>query len=296
MKEYKVAIIGCGVAGMTAAMYVKRAGLTCVLLEGKVPGGQVIDNGSIENYPGFDTITGSELALRIMKQLKQLEIDILYDSITNIEISGEEKIITGTKEKIKAQYVILATGRSPRKLGLENEASLLGRGLSYCAICDGTIYKNKEVIVIGGGDSAMEAVRYLSHLASKITLVHRRAEYRAKSYLQEDVKSLPNVTRETGEVMALNTKEKTFSSLLLTTGKEIEASAIFVYIGQVPNTTFLEKVVALDEQGYIIVDKNYQTNIDGIYAIGDCIPKTAYQIVTAMADAATCALTIAGRN
>lgn len=296
MKEYKVAIIGCGVAGMTAAMYLKRAGLTCVLLEGKIPGGQIIDNGSIENYPGFDTITGSELSLRIMKQLKILGIDILYDSITKIEDADGEKIITGLKEKIKAQYIILATGRSPRKLGLKNEASLLGRGLSYCAICDGTIYKNKEVIVVGGGDSAMEAVRYLSHLASKITLVHRRLEYRAKSYLQEEVSALSNVIKETGEVSVLNTKEQKFSSLILKDGKEIEASAIFIYIGQVPNTAFLKNTVALDEQGYVIVDKDYQTNINGIYAIGDCIPKTVYQIVTAMSDAASCALKIVGRN
>lgn len=295
MKKYDVAIIGCGPAGMCAAIYLARCGISCCILEGSVPGGQMIDNGMIENYPGFKSISGSELALLIMGQLKELSVPILYQKVLDIALLDNKKIVSTAKEKIEVDYVIIATGRKPKKLGVTNEDILSGKGISYCAICDGTLYKNKDVLVIGGSDSAFEAVSYLSRFVSHVTLIHRRDEYRAKKMLIDKVKALENVSFVVGEVEEFVSEKDLLSGVILKDGKNIPANGAFVYIGQLPNTDIFKNLGILDELSYIKVDEDYQTSIDGIYAIGDCILKEEFQIVIAMGEAAKVALGIARR-
>lgn len=295
MKKYDVAIVGCGPAGMCAAIYLARCGISCCILEGSVPGGQMIDNGMIENYPGFKSISGSELALLIMGQLKELSVPILYQKVLDIVLLDNKKIVSTAKEKIEVDYVIIATGRKPKKLGVTNEDILSGKGVSYCAICDGTLYKDKDVLVIGGSDSAFEAVSYLSRFVSRVTLVHRRDEFRAKKMLIDKVKALENVSFVVGEVEEFVSEKDLLSGVLLKDGKSIPANGAFVYIGQLPNTDIFKKLGILDDFSYIRVDENYQTSIDGIYAVGDCILKEEFQIVIAMGEAAKVALAIARR-
>ncbi len=296
MKEYKVVIIGAGVAGLTAAIYLKRAGISCCILEGRIPGGQIIDNGTIENYPGFSKISGSDLTLAILKQIKSLEVPIFYQEVSSISLTKTCKKVLTPKNVFSCQNVIMATGRSPRKLALANEDKLLGKGLSYCAICDGSLYKDQEVLIVGGGDSAFEAASYLSNLASSVTLIHRRQEYRASQYLQDKVKSLSNVTYVTAQVVELLVTDGIFSGVVLDNGQRIVAKALFIYVGQLPNTALVAPFSITDAAGYISVDDTFATKIEGLYAIGDCVAKSTYQIITAMADAAVCALTISRRG
>lgn len=295
MKQYKVAIIGCGVAGMTAAIYLARSSTPCCIIEGNIPGGQIIDNGAIENYPGFESISGSQLALNILKQVTQLKVPVLYQKIIDIELKENQKILHGEKEDIIAEYVIIATGRHPRQLEIENENRFRGQGISYCAVCDGTLYKNKNVLVIGGSNSAFEAALYLSKFAKHVTLLHRRNTYRAQSYLIDKAKKSSNIIFETGEVMAFQNEKDIICGVELKDGRTLAVDGIFIYIGQNPSTQMFESLGICDEAGYIKVDCSYQTNIDGIYAIGDCIAKEDYQIVIAMGEAAHAALAIARR-
>ncbi len=286
--KYDVIVVGCGVAGMTAAIYLKRSGLSCMILEGKMPGGQVVENDKIENYPGFVSISGSDLALSILKQVKEQGIPICYEMVE--EVTKDKKVRTAKKE-YQANYIILATGRKPRMLGLESEEKYRNKGISYCAVCDGSLYKKKDVVVVGGGDSALEMVLYLSPLVKHLTLLHRRDTYRAKDTTIEKIKNLKNVSFVTGEVKEF-TGEDQLNGILLKDGKKLSCEGAFLGIGQIPNTSFLSSLGILDEEGYIKVDKDYETAINGIYAIGDCLKKEYYQIVIAMGEAASCALTI----
>lgn len=296
MEEYKVVIIGCGVAGMTAAIYLARAGISCCILEANAPGGQIIDNGMIENYPGFLAIRGTDLALKILEQVKQLEVPVFYQKVKTIEVEEGKKIIHTSRDDFECDYMIIATGRHPKTLGLTNEAEYVGRGVSYCAICDGALYKHKNVVVVGGSDSAFSAVRYLAKLVNHVTLIHRRKTYRAQQALIDEVYKLNNVSFITGEVASLQVDaNKVLSSITLTDGQVIATAALFIYIGQVPTTTAFESLSICDENGYIQVNQQYETKIDGIYAIGDCIAKEDYQIVIAMGEAAQVALAITRR-
>ena len=290
MKKTTVGIIGCGVAGMTAAIYLKRAGISCLLIEGQVPGGQIIDNDDIENYPGFSKISGSDLALAILKQLKELEVEILYDQVKEIK-NGKTKQILCQKEIIEADKIIIATGRHPRKLEVKGEEQLRRKGISYCAICDGSLYKEKQILVVGGGNSALEAALYLSRLAKKVILLHRRENYRAESFLVERLKEKNNVICQTGEVEEFKGKDH-LESVILKDKTILSCDAAFIYIGQLPTTDIFQNLPILGSDGYIKVDSHFQTKEKGIYAIGDCIKKESYQIVIAMGEAATCALSI----
>ena len=290
MKKTTVGIIGCGVAGMTAAIYLKRAGISCLLIEGQVPGGQIIDNDDIENYPGFSKISGSDLALAILKQLKELEVEILYDQVKEIK-NGKTKQILCQKEIIEADKIIIATGRHPRKLEVKGEEKLRNKGLSYCAICDGSLYKGKNVLVVGSGNSAMESALYLSHIAKQVILLHRRNTYRADSFLIKKVKGQKNIIFQTGEVEELEGETK-LDKVRLKDQTNLQVDGLFPCIGQIPTTDFLKKLNILTEDGYIEVNSNFETKQKGIYAIGDCIKKEHYQIVIAMGEAAACALNL----
>ena len=291
MKKTTVGIIGSGVAGMTAAIYLARAGIDCILLEQAAPGGQIINNNDIENYHGFTKISGSDLTLAILKQLKELNVKIQYDKVEKIKIGKTKKRILCSKEEIEVDKIIIATGRHPKRLEVKGEEKLRNKGLSYCAICDGSLYKGKNVLVVGGGNSAMESALYLSHIAKQVILLHRRNTYRADSFLIKKVKGQKNIIFQTGEVEELEGETK-LDKVRLKDQTNLQVDGLFPCIGQIPTTDFLKKLNILTEDGYIEVNSNFETKQKGIYAIGDCIKKEHYQIVIAMGEAAACALNL----
>lgn len=291
MNDYKVIIIGCGVAGMTAAIYLKRAGVSCVILEKSMPGGQIVDNGNILNYPGFSSISGSDLALNILSQVNSLNIPVKYEEVLEIKVDNNKKKVITSKSEYVSDYIIIATGRNPKMLGVRGEKEFRARGISYCAVCDGSLYKDKEVVVIGASDSAFEGAIYLSKLASKVTILYRNS-FRAKSYLQDMVKIIDNINFVKGEVDSF---EKDDKMVVKTKDNDLVCDGVFIYVGQVPNASFVSNLGILDDKGYILVDSNLMTSIDGIYAVGDSLNKLDYQIVIAMGEAAKCALEIVRR-
>jgi len=296
--NYNTVIIGSGVAGMTAAIYLARANISVCILENDVPGGQIIRTSIINNYPGFTSVEGPELAMNMYKQVSNLKVPYFYTEALEI-INKQDKKIVKTKDKeIICKNVIIATGRSPRKLNIPNEEKLIGKGISYCAICDAGLYKGKEVVVIGGGKSALEESLYLSKICSKVTLIHRRDEFRADEGLVNEVRYKENIEVFTNkEVIEFVQENDKLSSIVVRNKnnevEEIKVDGCFEYIGQIPNTNNFNCLDILDKDGYVEVDENYETKIKNIYAIGDCIKKELYQIITACNDGALVANRIA---
>ena len=289
--KYDVLIIGCGVAGMTAAIYLKRSGISCAIFESSMPWGQIVSNDKIENYPGFSSVSGSDLAISILNQVKELEIPVIFEKVEKVIDNQEVKEVVTDKNTYTSSKIIIATGRKSKKLNVLFEDKYLNHGLSFCAVCDGNLYKDKDVVVIGGGDSAFESANYLSHLAKSVTLLHRREEFRAKKSLVDKVENLDNVSFVLGEVVSF-LGEDNLTGIKLKDERVIDCDAVFVCIGQIPNTEFLSDLNILSKDSYIEVDNNFETKIKGIYAIGDCVFKPHYQIVIAMSEAARCALNV----
>ena len=292
--DYNTVIIGSGVAGMTAAIYLKRARKSVCILEDGVPGGQITLTSAVENYPGFKSISGSDLALNIYNQVLDLGVDYIYKKACKVEVVNDKiKILTPDAE-ITANNLIIATGRSPRKLEVKMEDRLIGNGVSFCATCDSSLYKNKKVAVIGGGTSALEEAVYLSKICDSVTLIHRRDVFTAPEALIETVKSTKNINIITNSVVKeFKTNDNRLSKIILEDKNknltEIDVDGCFEYIGQVPNTDIFKDLNILDEKGYVNVNDNYETSIPGIYAVGDCIKKDLYQVITACSDGATAA-------
>jgi len=301
MSEYDVIIIGGGPAGLTAALYTTRARLKTLLLEKMVPGGQAALAWTIENYPGFpEGIGGPELMERIGKQAEKYGLEIKSEEVVKVNLSSEderskrklEKVVNTEKEEYKTVALIVATGTRLRKLEVPGEERLIGRGVAYCATCDGPLFKNRKVVVVGGGDAAVEEALFLSKFAEKVTLIHRRDKLRASKIMQERAVSNPKleflwksiVTEILGETEVEGVKVRN-----LETGKDLtlEAKGVFVYIGTVPNTGFLKGVVEMDKEGFIITDENMETSVKGIYACGDVRKKLLRQVVTACGEGAT---------
>lgn len=292
--DYNTVIIGSGVAGMTAAIYLKRARKSVCILENSVPGGQITLTSAVENYPGFKSISGSDLALNIYNQVLDLGVDYIYKKACKVQVVNDKiKILTPDAE-ITANNLIIATGRSPRKLEVKMEDRLIGNGVSFCATCDSSLYKNKKVAVIGGGTSALEEAVYLSKICDSVTLIHRRDVFTAPEALIETVKSTKNINIITNSVVKeFKTNDNRLSKIILEDKNknltEIDVDGCFEYIGQVPNTDIFKDLNILDEKGYVNVNDNYETSIPGIYAVGDCIKKDLYQVITACSDGATAA-------
>lgn len=289
--KYDVLIAGCGVAGMTAAIYLKRSGISCAIFESSMPGGQIVSNDKIENYPGFFSVSGSDLAISILNQVKELEIPVIFEKVEKVIDNQEIKEVVTDKNTYTSSKIIIATGRKSKKLNVLFEDKYFNHGLSFCAVCDGNLYKDKDVVVIGGGDSAFESANYLSHLAKSVTVLHRREEFRAKDSLVDKVKNLDNVSFVLGEAISF-LGEDNLTGVKLKDERVIDCDAVFVCIGQIPNTEFLNDLNILSKDGYIEVDDNFETKIKGIYAVGDCVFKPHYQIVIAMSEAARCALNV----
>ena len=291
MKTYECVIIGAGVAGMTAAIYLKRAGISVLLLEKGVPGGQINKTSIIENYPGFKTIDGPTLAMNMLDQVQSLDIPYQYGNVISIEVDGDHKIIKTDMETIIAFRIILASGRKPRELGLSNEKKLLGSGISYCAYCDGMLYKNQDVVVIGGGNSALEEALYLADICKTVYIVHRRLEYRADDILVKKLKKYDNIKPcLVQNVIEILEKDNRVSGVRLSNNSILPVTGVFIYIGQIPETSFIEDLITLKD-GYVMTNEHLETNIPGIYACGDVIKKELYQISTAIGEGA-----LAGTN
>ena len=277
MKESKVIILGSGISGMTASIYLKRGGITPIIIENNAPGGTLNIIPSIENYPGFNEISGPDLAVNIYNQTKQLGIEYIYRNIEKIDLKN--KIIDND---IKFGYLIIATGRRARLLGLENEDKYLGRGISTCALCDGTFYKDKEVIVVGGSSSAISEALYLSNICKRVTIIHRGDSYRAQKILIDKLGSTKNIKQIfNANVIKYNIKNNKIIGVTLDNNKKIKADGIFLGIGSIPNSDIFE---VEKEDNYIIVDNEMKTNIDYVYAIGDVTKKNTYQLITASSD------------
>ena len=285
---YDVIIIGMGISGVPAGIYAKRAGLNVLMFEKKYVGGILADIGKIKNYPGFEEISGPDLANNLMAQVKSLEIPYKMEEVLSVEITDEIKKVTTKSGTYEAKNIIAATGRTPKYLGLDNEKDYLGKGLSTCATCDGNFYKGEDVAVVGSGNSALSEALYLSKLCRKVYLLHRGVEFKGEKILVDQVKSIPNIEIIDGvKVDKINETDGKISSVLLDNGNTIDVKGVFIYIGYKPDTQIFKDLNVTNINGDILVDEVCATKIEGFYAIGDCIKKGVYQLVTAAGDAAT---------
>ncbi|ASA97957.1 MULTISPECIES: thioredoxin-disulfide reductase [Anoxybacillus] len=289
-KVYDVIIIGAGPAGMTAAVYTSRANLSTLMLERGVPGGQMVNTEEVENYPGYDHILGPELASKMFEHAKKFGAEYAYGDVKEV-IDGEAyKTVVTSNQQYKARAVIIATGAEYKKLGVPGEKELGGRGVSYCAVCDGAFFKGKELVVVGGGDSAVEEGVYLTRFASKVTIVHRRDQLRAQKILQQRAfanEKIDFIWNHT--VKQINEKDGRVGSVTLVhtqTGEEREfpCDGVFIYIGMVPLTKPFASLGITNENGYIETNELMETKVPGIFAAGDVREKSLRQIVTATGD------------
>ncbi|QGH34127.1 thioredoxin-disulfide reductase [Gracilibacillus salitolerans] len=287
---YDVIIAGAGPAGMTAAVYTSRANLDTLMLERGIPGGQMANTEDVENYPGYDHILGPDLSNKMFDHAKKFGAEYAYGDIKEVIDHGDYKTIVAGAKEYKTKAVIITTGAQFKKLGIPGEDELGGRGVSYCAVCDGAFFKEKELIVVGGGDSAVEEGVYLTRFASKVTIVHRRDELRAQKILQDRafnndkidfiwdtiVKSINEKDGKVGSVTLFNKK----------TGEEYEhkTDGTFVYIGMVPLSEPFKSLGVTNEEGYIPTNENMETSVPGVFAAGDIREKGLRQIVTATGD------------
>lgn len=289
---YDVAIIGGGPGGYAAALYCARAGLSAVVLEKLSPGGQMGTTDRIENYPGFpDGISGFELGVRMQQSAERFGAETRLTEVRAAELAAKEKVLHTAEGDVRARTVILATGASPRELGLPEEQSLRGRGVSYCATCDGMFYRGKEVVIVGGGDTAAADAVFLSKLCRTVTLVHRRDALRASKAYLDPLSRCENLRYVWNAQVVSILHENTVTGVTLRdrkTGRtqELACDGVFVAIGQTPNTTLFRGQVAMDEAGYLLTDETMRTDLPGVYAVGDVRQKTLRQIVTAVADGA----------
>ncbi|MFJ8236706.1 thioredoxin-disulfide reductase [Ureibacillus sp. NPDC094379] len=289
-KIYDVVIIGAGPAGMTAAVYASRANLSTIMIERGIPGGQMANTEEVENYPGFDTILGPELSTKMFEHAKKFGAEYAYGDVSEI-INGEDyKIIKAGSKEYKTRSIIITSGAEYKKMGIPGEKELGGRGVSYCAVCDGAFFKQKNLIVVGGGDSAVEEGVYLTRFADKVTIVHRRDQLRAQKILQdrafanEKVDFIWNNT-----IKEINEKDGKVGSVTLVntvdgTEQEVEADGVFIYIGMIPLTAPFQNLGILNEQGYVVTNDKMETSVKGIFAAGDVRDKMLRQIVTATGD------------
>lgn len=301
MEKYDVIIIGAGPAGLTAAIYASRANLTVLIIEAEVNGGKLSKTYEIENYPGIKKIGGLELANQLTEHAQNFGARLISGSVDSITDNGSDKTVKlKNGEEYEGKYVIVATGTKERTLDLPEADRFTGRGISYCAVCDGFFYRKKKVVIIGGGNSALEESLYLASLAEKVTIVIRRDVFRAEASIVEKVRNSENIeiiTKHVPEALIIEDDRITGISLKdVDTGEimNVECSGIFPYIGADPCTSFLDPSI-LDQNGYIIVNSDMSTAIDGLYAAGDCTSKALRQVVTACNDGAIAANSIASR-
>ena len=291
-----VAIIGAGTAGLTAAIYARRAGRSVVIFEGEAPGGQIINTPEIDNFPGLPGVSGYEYANKLYEQAQQFGAEFVFDTVKKVSGSLEEgfRIITEYGTECEAKTIIIASGVKRREMGLAGEQEYTGRGISYCATCDGAFFKGKTAAVFGGGNTAVEDAIYLSEICKKVYIIHRRNQFRADATLVDELLANDNVeTKLSYTVSAIHGDDK-LTSVTLTSveghDEELVTDALFVAIGLIPENGVFKDLVDLDEAGYVIADETCETSAPGVFAAGDCRTKDVRQLVTAAADGATAAI------
>ena len=291
---YDIIIVGAGPAGLTAAIYGVRANKKVLVLEARSYGGQIINANKIENYPALKNISGFDFASNLYNQANDLGAEIKFEKVININDLKDIKEVETTDNKYKSKTIILATGADNRKLNLENEKELIGKGVSYCATCDGNFYKEKVVAVVGGGNTAAEDALYLSDIVKKVYLIHRRDEFRASLSTLEQLKKKENVEFiYNSNVTMLNGIEKLESIEVMDKNnnkKNIKIDGLFIAVGQVPSNENFRNLIKMDDNGYIIAKEDCHTNIEGIFAAGDSRTKDLRQLVTATSDGAIAAV------
>jgi thioredoxin reductase (NADPH) len=288
---YDVLIIGTGPAGITAGIYAKRANLKVAMFEKDTPGGQLSKYNEIENYTGAKKVAGYELATMMIDHAYELGIEVIYDEVLSVELDGNTKVLKTPSKTYKAKAVIVATGNVPRRLGVENEDALAMNGISWCAICDGPLYKDRKVIVIGGGNSAVEEAAYLATLATHVTVVQNLDDLTADLKAQDILRAMKNVEFRYGSVVKkFLMDEKGLTGAIITNKKgeeeEILADGVFEYVGLIPVTTFVKNLGVTNKYGFIEANEKMETKVPGVYAAGDVIVKQIRQVITAAADGA----------
>lgn len=292
-----IAIIGAGPAGLTAGLYAARAGMDAVVFERVSPGGQLAQTDHLENYPGFPEGTeGFQLAFSMKQQADNFGVRTVSEEVVSVDLQSDPKVLTTPFGTHLARAVIVATGARPRKLGVANEDKLTGRGVSYCATCDGNFFRGKTVAVVGGGNTAAADALYLARICEKVYLIHRRDQLRATAVYHQRLADLPNVefvwnstvssleANEAGALERVEVRDKNTGDTRL-----LEVSGLFVAVGTIPNTEFLDGALTLDEAGYIVADETGATSVGGVWAAGDVRTKQLRQVVTAVSDGAVCA-------
>ncbi|MBB6445091.1 thioredoxin-disulfide reductase [Bacillus benzoevorans] len=298
-KIYDVIIAGAGPAGMTAAVYTSRANLSTLMLERGIPGGQMANTEEIENYPGYESILGPELSTKMFEHAKKFGAEYAYGDIKEVIDGKEYKTIVAGSKQYKTRAIIITTGAEYKKMGVPGEKELGGRGVSYCAVCDGAFFKGKNLFVIGGGDSAVEEGVYLTRFADKVTIVHRRDELRAQKILQqrafnnEKVEFIFNHTlKQINETDGKKVGSVTLVSTETGAEQELSADGVFIYIGMNPLSKPFANLGITNENGYIVTNEKMETAVPGIFAAGDIREKTLRQVVTATGDGSIAAASV----
>ena len=295
MMECDVVIVGGGPGGLTAGMYSARGELNAICLEKMMPGGQIANTELVEDYPGFESISGRDLAKKFENHALKFGLKIIYDKVNKIKIDGRYRIVEGDSDIYKAKAVIISTGGQPRKLGVPGEEKFIGRGVSYCAICDGAFFKDQVIAVSGGGDAAVEEGMYLTKFASKVYIIHRRDQLRAQKIIQKRAFNNPKIEIIWDSVVTKVNGGETVESIDIKNVKtgdltNMKIGAIFPFIGFVPNSDLFDFDIEKDPSGYIITNQNMQTSVEGIYAIGDVRKQLCKQITNAVGDGTTAAV------
>jgi len=283
---YDIIIIGMGISGITAGIYAKRSNKKILLIDKGMPGGLLNNIDKVSNYPGVSEITGPDFAEILEKQVKSLDIPYVLEEVKSLELNEEIKKVITDKNTYEAERVVLAMGRKPKYLGLDNEKSLLGKGLSTCAVCDAFFYKNEDIAIVGTGNSALQEALYLANIVSHVYLINRRDGFRGEEMLVENIKKNPKIEIiYNANIKSMNEENNKLASITLDNGTNLNVKGVFIYVGYKPATEIVPKEI-LDENGYVKVNEKLETEIIGVYAVGDIINKDTYQLVTAAADGA----------
>ena len=292
---YDIVIIGAGTAGLSAGIYGVRAGKKVLILEEKYYGGQIINTPHIANYPGIKNISGFEFATNLYEQAIELGVEIQYEKVIKIEDNNKIKKVITEENSYDCKSIIIATGAKNRKLGVENEEKFTGAGVSYCATCDGAFFREKDVAVVGGGNTALEDAGFLAEYCNKVYLIHRRDEFRGEDKLVNILKEKSNVEFILNStVSAIEGSDIvegiTVKNIISNEISQIDVNGIFIAIGQAPDNAIFSEIINLDEKGYVIADETCKTNLDGIFTAGDCRTKKIRQLTTAASDGSVAAL------
>ena len=294
MEKYELIIIGAGPSGMTAGIYAKRAGINTLLIEAGAPGGKLVKTDKIENYPGVGPMSGADLAIQMYEQTQSFDLPTVFADVKALTVEGDKKIIKTDNGDYECQALIIATGTKERLMNIPGEEEFTGKGVSYCAVCDGFFFRNKKVAVIGGGNSALQEALYLTQFVSSLYLIIRRDVFRADRLLVEKVLKEPKINIIKKELpLAVEGQDKVERLILENVDSHehmtLEVDGIFPYIGSLPCTEFVVDLPILDERGYIVVNADMETAVSGIYAAGDCTAKYLRQVITACGDGAIAA-------